>query len=492
MQDTLLSTALLGTRSTPLRIAQLPAALSATLEGGTAAVPESQLLDTWAALSLYRACGAQPSQGIALPEPCPPDAWPACSHRAGELLQQAQVGNHNRLIAEWLELAAAAQRHPPHRLLPSLLDWAVAQRDQRARVAQVADQRGRWLAAFNPPWQFAEQLQAPALDAWLTGTREQRALILREMRTSDPPQGRALLESAWKTDPADERTQWTELLSIGLSDADEPFLEQCLDDRSLKVREAAADLLARLPGSALVRRMIARMTSLLTFAEGTSGSLLKLKRGTKATLQVNLPEACDAAMIRDGIKEKPSETIGQRQWWWVQMLGCVPLAHWTNTFQASPQTLLAAAPREFADLLRRGWLAALARIPNEDWVLPLIEAAPADAHWPDAVLRAIPEQQRAAAVELLLSKNIHRHSHLPQWIAAWSPWSAELSQVIVTRCHHHELLPHRVVYHLHPSLLNALEAKVAGVRDTPSVNRQVDETIAAIAWRREIRKELAR
>ncbi len=132
-----------------------------------------------------------------------------------------------------------------------------------------------------------------------------------------------------------------------MSDADEDFLDACLDDRSGRVREAAAGLLSRLSNSKLVARMIARLEPLVTFIPGSPSSLLKLKRGSKPRIDLNLPAAFDKSMQRDGISEKPSDSLGPKQWWLLQMISCVPLDHWTQKLNASPEALIESIPKEF-------------------------------------------------------------------------------------------------------------------------------------------------
>jgi hypothetical protein len=129
--------------------------------------------------------------------------------------------------------------------------------------------RGRWLARQNPDWAYAVAGEVPdepgAIDeAWTTGTPEARVALLRQLRQADPARGRELLASTWKTDGPEDRAAFLKAFEIGLGPDDEPFLEAALDDRRKEVRAAAIELLTRLPGSRLVRRMIERVAPLLS------------------------------------------------------------------------------------------------------------------------------------------------------------------------------------------------------------------------------------
>ena len=70
-----------------------------------------------------------------------------------------------------------------------------------------------------------------------------------------PDAARALLaDGAWLKARAPEREQILDALAIGLGPADEQILEERLDDRAEAVRGRAAELLSRLPSSALIAR----------------------------------------------------------------------------------------------------------------------------------------------------------------------------------------------------------------------------------------------
>nr|BFE69341.1 hypothetical protein GCM10020092_026420 [Actinoplanes digitatis] len=88
---------------------------------------------------------------------------------------------------------------------------------------------------------------------WETGTGGERLAHLTRLRGTDPAAALALLESTWQTETPEDRTRFVDAIGTGLSLADDAFLDRALDDRRKGVREAALDLLRRLPGSSLGR-----------------------------------------------------------------------------------------------------------------------------------------------------------------------------------------------------------------------------------------------
>ena len=197
MIESLLSTALLGTRGTPPTLVAMPADVAEMLSANPEADAEAQLLDAVAALCLYARAGARPRRGVSTPEPVPPDERPVCTPRAAALLAAALDSDSRGHLAEWLELAAVRGCRPPAHLLPKLLDLAAARREIQSAVAAVIDLRGRWLLQFNPRWQFTALPAEEPEETWQVGTKPQRADLLRGLRLrprTRPRAGRIDLE----------------------------------------------------------------------------------------------------------------------------------------------------------------------------------------------------------------------------------------------------------------------------------------------------------
>jgi hypothetical protein len=191
--------------------------------------------------------------------------------------------------------------------------------------------RGRWLAGFNEAWQwladYSDEIQemlgedgrADAETVWNEGAVPRRLAVLCRLRAADPGRARAWPASTWKVEKAEFRAEAVSALAVGLTAADEPFLETALDDRSGAVRTAAASLLARLPDSALAGRLRARADAMLDFRRARGSDLPDAAGGGTAdrigTLLVTPPLDWDPAGERDGLEAKPPTGVGARGWW---------------------------------------------------------------------------------------------------------------------------------------------------------------------------------
>ena len=378
--DELTKIALLGTaRATlpePADLADDDEKLSAALAAVRTGVPEDDLLAAAAVLSAYESCGrpadVPPPVALTL---APSDQRPACSQRAGALLEQIfsqpNTPSKQRLLTEWLVAAASTNCRVPHGMLPALLDYGASTRAVREAVAAVIDQRGTWLMSLNHRWQFAAPDAMDAAPIWATGNREQRSMALRRLRETSTAAARDLVISTWKEDAADERSSFVDAFSVNVGPEDEAFLEAALDDGSKQVRAAAASVLSRLTESGFLQRMQARALPLLLHRPAEKGGLLT--KGKAATVELQLPaDSFDPISLRDGIEEKPPGRMGRRQWWATQILSSVPPSVWSTIWQLEPVACVAAAAGDFRSLLLDAWSAAAERHNDVEWMKALL------------------------------------------------------------------------------------------------------------------------
>jgi hypothetical protein len=403
--DDLVAVASVGTSRKQVALGGLEGAVGealGTLEKQAPSV-EAKLLAAVAVLARYEACGRIPVAAGDPGEPAAAEALAACSRRAGDLLGQilamTNTPTKDQLLGEWLTHASRKKRRAPWRSLPALLDYGAAHRARRAAIVEAAGTRGAWLMRQNPRWQNAATEQDDPRALWETGTREQRIAALGRVRQSDPAAARELIRETWAEDAAEDRAAFVAATATSLSDADEAFLESALDDRSKQVRAAAAELLARLPNSGLVRRMVERAEPLIA---------LKMAGKGRSIIEITLPaDKFDPSWARDGVVEKPEGRMGRRQWWLMQMVGAIPPAHWSSKWGLSSQECIAAARGEFADVLIEGWHVAAGRNPDPAWVAALLLAAAKEERGPLtlSLLGHLPDDAREAILaEILESK----------------------------------------------------------------------------------------
>ncbi|MFL6051840.1 MAG: DUF5691 domain-containing protein [Actinoallomurus sp.] len=403
------------------------------------AEPAARLLDQSALLTVRNRAGWRPvtAEPVA---PAPAESAPLVPPAAAERLRRILSGEHGRVLAEWLDAAARTGRRAPPRLLPGLLHKGRSDRALRPSIARAAGRRGLWLAMQNLDWAYlvveggGADVEEP--EVWQTGTRSQRVAHLLRLRATDPAAARMTLSSTWAREPAPERARFLAVFERGLSLADEHFLEAALDDRGLEVRRIAADLLARLPGSAYARRMTDRARACLRADAGSPDG--------PDRLVVHPPEHHDEAMLRDGIPYHATERIGNRSGWLREILARTPLSIWTE-LSGLPPAHIAALPitadgsgtgpdEQGRRDVHLGWARAAARQRDAAWARALLrgDVVLGDVPALARLLDALPGGEREAATAGAVRRITDDADRLTVFERAPGPWAGALADVMVT------------------------------------------------------------
>ncbi|HEU5098429.1 MAG TPA: DUF5691 domain-containing protein [Roseiflexaceae bacterium] len=455
--EQLLANAVLGVERRGFAPSPAAGALADMIGQLDASDPEGALLSASAIVALFQRAGRLPARDDSpLPAACDDDELLACSPRAARHLATMLGGTHRALLPEWLAALDAAGRRAPAALLPDLLELGRAHTDLREAILPALGRRGRWLAAHNPDWSYARtelrglRTEAPTdtlspqssvlSTEWQTGSRAARLTLLSELRRSAPALARELVESTWATERADDRAAFLVTLADGLSLDDEPFLERALDDRGKEVRRGAAELLERLPGSRRAARMLERALPLLAWVPAEKPRMLGLRQGQKAHLTINLPEACDQAMQRDGIEPKPPpdrRDMGEKAWWLFQIVRAVPPATWSQKFDLAPTTLMEASTSgEWRALLHEAWGAAAIAFADAAWAEILLQSDPRQVD----LLGVLPPARQEALLLAMLRRDVtplHKHPVLGLLRHTRHLWSVELTRAVLDAVRRH-------------------------------------------------------
>ncbi|MFZ1400973.1 MAG: DUF5691 domain-containing protein [Candidatus Promineifilaceae bacterium] len=420
-----IKTALLGTNRAELPNLPGRNALGQLLTQLPPQEDAASLLAVAGTVALHQQTGWQPRQNAPTSSAAPSQSdLPVCPPDIAYQLDLLMEGSQAVLLPEMLAALAQTGHRVPEILLPSLLEKGKKLSQSRPAILAVLGQRGRWLAGQNPEWHYA----SPAIDSWAgllaeweTAVPVQRHALLRQLRATQPQLGRQLLEHTWKNNSGLVRHQAIKLLDVNLSQADEPFLEAALDDRTHLVRQAAADLLAKLPQSRLAQRLTQHVAGVLSWTPHH-----------ERAITIRLPQEISPAMLRDGIPTfKPEEKAKVQSRLLSQLINRVPLNHWTETWQKTPQEIVNAA-------LNSGWPRTLIS------AFSTAAIRQNDAAWAEAIILAsafnssagrlvpvLPPDRCAALVQQAAQQatSLHRADPLFIFLQHWQqPWPAALGQ----------------------------------------------------------------
>lgn len=363
-----------------------------------------------------RACYSPAAMAnLAVPDEAPPDHRPGVSVAARLRLADLLTDERDELITEWLRLLAGTGCRPPEARLPDLL-WRAGDSQQiRDALIPVLGPLAAWLAATNPAWDWAiaagqpGQAGQPDLDRWTTASHGARREMLAQVRRTNPGTGRDLVAATWHGDSPRDKTAFIIGLAVGLGADDEPLLDRALADSRGEVRQAAVDLLAKLPGSAFSKRAVARAAAAVQARE---------------TLVVAPPTEATKEMVADGIDTRPPKGTGLQAWLLRQVIAAAPAAWWTEYTGLPPADLLAsAAPTPWAAAAEAGWTECAMRDADVPWLIALLDQPRRQAdQMATALLKALPVAER--------DHWLATHPDSPLFAAIElvpAPWSASLS-----------------------------------------------------------------
>ncbi|WP_020579164.1 DUF5691 domain-containing protein [Actinopolymorpha alba] len=428
--DALVSAALVGTERRPVPPTDLDSYDSLDSHDSLGATetadsdPAALLLDRAALLVALRRAGFRPAHRE-LPPPSRPDDGPAVSRAASHRLARILAGEHLGALPEWLTAAAGHGFRVPGHLLPALLERARGSQRIRGLVSAVGGHRARWLAGLNPDWAFlldeAHGSDTAELDPniWEYGDPGQRRGYLARLRTQDPDRARDLVVATWAQETPRDRIAFLSSFGVGLALADEAFLETVLDDTRREVRQAAADLLARLPGSALSGRMARRAAPCL--------GVQRRLRGDR--LVVDPPTDCDATHQRDGIQLRPPNGVGERAWWLEELLARTPLTTWLGRLGNTPAEIVALNAGDWHQPVTTGWARAAITQRDVTWARALL----GEGILSGPLLGVLPPEERASHAARIVAEG-GLGAHLVELLNdVAGPWTDDLAAAVLTR-----------------------------------------------------------
>ncbi len=199
------------------------------------------------------------------------DERAAVSARAARHLRLILEGRFQPALPEYLQLLKEQQKRIPAEHLPALLYLSLKSPQLWKTVQENLGADERWLLRQNPDW--APLADRPDVESWPDAAPEERLSMLRYIRRTQPEEAAPLLESIWSEISHPEKQAFLKEMEFHPGPYDEAFLEACLNDSRKEVRTVAAQLLVRLPDSALLERLFSRARGLFREEKGKGPSL---------------------------------------------------------------------------------------------------------------------------------------------------------------------------------------------------------------------------
>jgi hypothetical protein len=459
--EDLVGAALLGTRRRPLDLSGQPPMVQDLAAGRED--PGEQLLAAAAVLTTYRRAGRRPVGDVKPLPVAAPDERPFVPPLARERLARLLAASHPDLLQEWLGVLAGTPYRVPPEALPLLAEAARTKAALRGPLVAVAGPVGAWLGQRNPDWAFLSAPAEESGDVWQYGSLPQRRRWLAARLADAPEAAREALAASWKSEPADVRADFLGVLAGHVRGEDEPFLEAALADRAAAVREKAADLLGRLPGTRYGQQITERLRPLVR------------RRGR--ILEVSLPHT---------ERGRDEGTVRLRT-----LVAAAPLGFWAE-FGPPAEVVRMTVEGCPAGVLRDSWATAALRQHDATWAQALIGADPGGRTTPPLLGVLAPGSQAATIGHLVSRLPVESFARLVHELPR--PWSAELGTALldwIARQDDHRLVSHAAVVIARAVPAGCLRHPLATTRLTADAGPWRRALTETLNFRREMYEELA-
>lgn len=337
--DNIINTSMIGTDKKQISTNELPADLTEVAEQINANFnldKEEKFLQLAAVAFNYRQAGVLPilKTTISLTAAAVEEKK-YCSAAAEQALKDIQSAESIPLLQLWLQECNAKQQIIQPELLPALLTLGVQEKKLQTLITSCCGKRGEWLSNFNDAWNFSQNQTVEQL--WQTGTPEQRKTVLRDIRTDNPGQARIFLQQTWPQEDAATKVSFLEIFAININEADIPFLETLLTEKSKKVKDEAVSLLKKIPASSIVQQY----QDLLQQSVQLKKEKALLGLSNKISLQFHLPSTIDESIFKTGVdKLSNNKAFTDEEYILYQLIQSVPPSFWEKHLSTTPENII--------------------------------------------------------------------------------------------------------------------------------------------------------
>lgn len=364
-----------------------------------------------------------------LPEAPPPSKGKPCSWRTVQHLQLILSGHHLQALPEFVKLLDEHQKKLPPESIPALLNQCLEEPALWQLLQPLLGEAEMWLIRQHPHWSRLLP-DLTSFDSWPQAQGKEQFEILKAFRAADPEAARDSLSDHWLN--LDHRAQGRVLpaLEEGLSEADESFLNHCLQASRKGIRQTAADLLGRLAESQYVQDVFDQLQSELTLKQG---KLL-------VELSDELPEwAKRYGVYPTGSKMPGGLKVNTLQ----QLLARVPFSFWTKAWAIQPFDLVHAfANAQHSQALLKAINESLLRFPEQEGQQALVRwwlLSGQETLWNSKSGKALLELSTPAFFNDSLTKWMEQFGPLvpadtlvAHWLSSSThSWSNPLSKIVV-------------------------------------------------------------
>jgi len=425
----IVNTILLGTDKKVVRREELDSEFAEqfTIITDRVASKEEAFLHTAALVFNFRQCGFFPlhKEDISISK-SPNEEKQYASAAAHTVLLDIVESGSISLLEFWLSQCAKQNKIVQPEWTPLLLSAGMKNKELHELCLQCCGNRGVWLSQFNPAWKYGVIITEDT-DVWQVGTLDQRKKFLADLRKSEPAKGRELLKDMWPNENAATKAELLQQLMVNLGEEDLPWLEELKNDKSAKVKEAAVQLLKKIPSSSIVQ----------LYWDILRGSMQLRKEKTmlglssKWILEVLPLKEIDENIYTTGIEKMSSEkNVSDQNFVLYQLAMSVPPSFFQQHFNLGMDDILKALDHGSLgkDLLPAFGQAAI-QFNELDWLRKAISRN--DSKFYAEAFQLLPQQEAEKYAIVQLERD-DKAAEIIKHLASWQgEWSSQLAKKVL-------------------------------------------------------------
>lgn len=369
----IINTSMIGTDKKNITSADLPASLlvpANIIFENESSDKEEKFLQIASLLFNYRQSGVTPlKKEQATISIATAEEKPFCNNKPQQVLKDILSEESIPLLKFWLQQCNSKDQIVQPEMVATLFEIATTQKPLQSLITKCCGKRGEWLSQFNNAWNFSTAQSSEEL--WQTGSPEQRRTVLKEIRDSDPATARDWVQQVWPQEDAATRTSFLEILENNISHDDINFLESISTDKSKKVKEAALDLLKKIPSSPVVFQY----QQILEQAVYLKKEKALLGLSSKTTLLFNLPFSIDEAIFKTGIEKlSNNKEFTDEAFIISQLIKSVPPSFWEKQLQLKPEEIIQIFQKDVTGKkMIPSLVIAISQFKDSKWALAMMQ-----------------------------------------------------------------------------------------------------------------------
>lgn len=267
------------------------------------------------------------------PPKSPKEEYEYASAEFHKILNIAIGLNSHFLISTCFEKCAQNKKIIFPGMIAKLISIGGKKPEWRGIIFSILGKRGEWVIQQNKEWKDIFVFLNSEILA--TGTPGQKKEFFKNYRQNSNIDALNILKKEWHNISSNEKLILLQSLNVNLSADDEDFLKSLLNDKSVRVKKDAIELLKKIPGSEINKEISEKASQYIKISKYTTID------SESYNLKVIIPNEITDEFALWGLAEtSPVSRFNDNEYFLYQMMALTPLEFWDSHFNLESSVIL--------------------------------------------------------------------------------------------------------------------------------------------------------